>query len=94
MGTNRAVAEATINNDLGLHTRSATSLVKLANTFSSEIVVSVNGLFANAKSIMGLLALAARKGTLVRIEARGSDQDAAVEALRHLIESGFREGAA
>jgi phosphocarrier protein len=85
-------AEAVIVNDLGLHTRSATALVKLANTFSSEILVSVNGLTANAKSIMGLLALAARKGTIVRIEARGKDQDAAAEALRRLVEEGFREG--
>lgn len=94
MGTSRAVAETVIRNDLGLHTRSATALVKLANTFSSEIVLSVNGLTANAKSIMGLLALAARKGTPIRIEARGIDGEAAVEALRRLIDDGFREGGA
>lgn len=86
-----AVDEATIVNNLGLHTRSATMLVKLANTFSSEIFVSVDGLAANAKSIMGLLALGARKGAIVRIEARGRDQNAAVTALKKLIDDGFQE---
>jgi phosphocarrier protein HPr len=92
MSLNPIVAEATIVNDLGLHTRSATSLVKLANTFSCEIMVSVDGLSANAKSIMGLLALGARKGAVVRIEARGEDQETAVAALAALITAGFSEG--
>ena len=91
MATEPATRQGTIVNDLGLHTRSATMLVKLANTFSSEIMVSVNGLSANAKSIMGLLALGARKGSLVSIEARGADQDQAAAAIQKLIEQGFQE---
>jgi phosphocarrier protein HPr len=89
-----AVTETTIVNDLGLHTRSATVMVKLAHTFTSEIMISADGLSANAKSIMGLLALGARKGTKVRIEARGSDQEAALAAVAGLIAAGFREGMA
>lgn len=88
----RTVLEATISNDLGLHMRTATALVKLAHTFSSEISISVNGLSANAKSIMGLLALAARKGSAVRIEAVGEDREAAAKALSALIQEGFGEG--
>ncbi|MFH1262645.1 MAG: HPr family phosphocarrier protein [Pseudomonadota bacterium] len=86
-------AEAVIVNDLGLHTRSATALVKMAGSFSSEIILSADGLSANAKSIMGLLALGARKGTLIRIEAAGVDQEAAAAAIVQLISSGFREEA-
>jgi phosphocarrier protein len=84
--------QAVIVNDLGLHTRAATTLVKLSNTFSCDIKISVNGITANAKSIMGLLALGARKGTLVEIIASGEDQAAALEALQALFARGFNEG--
>ncbi len=82
---------ATIVNDLGLHTRSATILVRLTNTFASHIEISVDGISANAKSIMGLLALGARKGKEVWVTARGEDQEAAVAAVVGLIEQGFDE---
>lgn len=84
--------ETSIRNDLGLHTRAATSLVKLANTFSSEIEIFANGISANAKSIMGLLALGARKGTSIRIKVKGSDQGVAFSAIVQLVEQGFKEG--
>lgn len=83
--------EVAIVNDLGLHTRAATSLVKLANQFTSEIEVSVNGISANAKSIMGLLALGARKGTKLVLSVSGPDQDEAMKALTTLIAQGFYE---
>jgi phosphocarrier protein HPr len=85
------LGEVTIVNDLGLHTRAATTLVKLANTFASEIQIGVSGVAANAKSIMGLLALGARKGTVLRLEVSGEDQTEAFAAVQRLIEQGFYE---
>ncbi len=85
--------EVEIVNDLGLHTRAATTLVKLANTFQSEIEISINDVAANAKSIMGLLALGARKGKKILIVAKGKDKDRALTALTELVKNGFNEDA-
>jgi len=94
MGGESSIEEVKIVNDLGLHTRAATTLVKLANTFASEIQISGNDLTANAKSILGLLALGARKGTKLKIVVKGNDHKEALQALVKLIEQGFYEGVA
>ncbi|MCB0308543.1 MAG: HPr family phosphocarrier protein [Bdellovibrionales bacterium] len=80
-----------ITNDAGLHTRSAVMTVKKASTFSSSIEFSANGMRVNAKSIMGLLALGASKGTSMEIETRGSDQVEAMKEMVKLIRNGFEE---
>ncbi|MBK9682517.1 MAG: HPr family phosphocarrier protein [Betaproteobacteria bacterium] len=81
-----------INNKLGLHARASAKLSKLAGSFRSDIHISRNGRRVNAKSIMGVMMLAAGMGTEIEIEADGADEQAAVEALRGLIEAKFGEG--
>jgi phosphocarrier protein len=82
----------TISNKLGLHARASAKLTKLAGSFASEIFLSRNGRRVNAKSIMGVMMLAAGIGSQVEIEADGSDEDAAIAALRALIDGKFGEG--
>jgi phosphocarrier protein HPr len=74
-----------VGNVLGLHLRVASSFVRLANTFESEIQVHCKGLIANGKSVLGLMSLAAEKGTMVALEAQGCDAEDAVAALARLI---------
>ena len=81
----------TIINKLGLHARASAKLTKLAGTFKSDIHMSRNGRRVNAKSIMGVMMLAAGMGTEVEIETEGADADAAMEALRGLIAERFGE---
>ena len=83
--------EATIVNKLGLHARAAAKLSQLASTFSCEIWLTRNARRVNAKSIMGVMMLAAGKGSSVRIEAEGAGADVALEALRGLIANKFGE---
>lgn len=80
-----------INNKLGFHARAAARFVKIANVYECEIYVYKNGDRANGKSILGLLTLAAAKGTMLRIMADGKDEDAALSSLRELIENRFGE---
>ena len=82
----------TISNKLGLHARASAKLTKLAASFRSEIHLSRAGRRVNAKSIMGVMMLAAGPGTEVEIEAEGADEEAAAAALRGLIEARFGEG--
>ncbi len=82
----------TISNKLGLHARASARLTKLAGSFRSEIHLSRNGRRVNAKSIMGVMMLAAGMGSEVEIEAEGEDEGAAMQALRALIEARFGEG--
>lgn len=85
-------AEVTIKNGLGLHLRPASQLVKLASKFNGcEIFMSKDGQSVNAKSIMGVIMLAAEKDSLLTIEAQGDGSAAAVQALSELIENGFGE---
>lgn len=86
----RATVE--IVNELGLHTRAATLLVRTAAHFRSEVWLTHQGMRANAKSIMGLLALAARRGSSVEIETRGEDEAEALAAVGDLVRAGFHEG--
>ncbi|MDO9091143.1 MAG: HPr family phosphocarrier protein [Rubrivivax sp.] len=82
----------TINNKLGLHARASAKLTKLAGSFSSDIHLSRNGRRVNAKSIMGVMMLAAGMGSEVEIEVEGVDEQAAMGALRALIDGKFGEG--
>lgn len=81
-----------IINKLGLHARASTKLTQTASKFASEIWVERNGRRVNAKSIMGVMMLAAAQGAIVTLEASGSDETAAIDALSALIEDYFGEG--
>ena len=82
----------TISNKLGLHARASAKLTKLAGSFKCEIHLSRNGRRINAKSIMGVMMLAAGLGSEVEIEAEGDDQQACLQALIALINDKFGEG--
>ena len=84
--------EATIVNKLGLHARASAKLTQLASGFRSEIHLSRSGRRVNAKSIMGVMMLAAGKGSSVCIEADGDDAEAALAAIGALIADKFGEG--
>lgn len=81
----------TIINQLGLHARAATRLVNCASDFESEILVRKDQRAVNGKSIMGVLTLAAAIGTELTIEAEGSDERLAVDAMVRLINNRFGE---
>ncbi len=81
-----------ISNKLGLHARASAKLTKLAGTFRSEIFLSRNGRRVNAKSIMGVMMLAAGLGAEVEMEIDGEDEAAAMDALTRLVDDKFGEG--
>ena len=81
----------TISNKLGLHARASAKLTKLAGGYASDIHLSRNGRRVNAKSIMGVMMLAAGLGTVVDIEIEGADEQVAMDALRALIDGKFGE---
>jgi phosphocarrier protein HPr len=85
-------AELTIVNKLGLHARASAKLTQVANSFKCDVWLSRNGRRVNAKSIMGVMMLAAGKGASIMVEAEGADADAALAALRELIAGRFGEG--
>ncbi len=78
-------AKATVANRLGLHARPAAELVKTATRFESEIQIAKDEVWVNAKSILGLMTLAAERGSELSIKADGRDADAAVAAIAELI---------
>jgi len=82
----------TISNKLGLHARASAKLTKLAGSFACEVFLSRNGRRINAKSIMGVMMLAAGLGSAVEVETDGVDEQAANEALLALINDKFGEG--
>jgi phosphocarrier protein len=84
--------EAEIINKLGLHARASAKLTQLAGQFSSNVWIARNGKRVNAKSIMGVMMLAAAKGSTIQIETEGSDEEAAMTALTGLIADYFGEG--
>lgn len=86
------VKEVTVINKLGLHARASAKLTKLASQFKSEVWVTRNGRRVNAKSIMGVMTLAANKGSIIQIETAGDDEAEAVTALVALVEDCFGEG--
>jgi phosphocarrier protein len=81
-----------ISNKLGLHARASAKLTKLAGSFKSEVSMSRNGRRVNAKSIMGVMMLAAGAGTEVELEIEGDDEQAAMAAITALFEDKFGEG--
>ena len=83
---------ATISNKLGLHARASAKLTKLAGSFASDVWMSRAGRRINAKSIMGVMMLAAGLGSEVEIEIDGQDEQAAMDALLTLINDKFGEG--
>ena len=84
--------EIEIINKLGLHARASTKLTQTASLFTSEILIEKNGRRVNAKSIMGVMMLAAGKGSMVIIEANGADEADAMLAVKNLINDYFGEG--
>jgi phosphocarrier protein HPr len=84
--------EVEIVNKLGLHARAAAKLTQVASAFKSEVWLSRNDRRVNAKSIMGVMMLAAGRGSRVVIETDGADAEAALEALAGLIDDRFGEG--
>jgi phosphocarrier protein HPr len=84
--------EAEIINKLGLHARASAKLTQTAGGYASDIWLSRNGRRVNAKSIMGVMMLAADKGSKIVIETDGADEAVAMQALQNLIADRFGEG--
>jgi phosphocarrier protein len=80
-----------INNKLGLHARPSAQITQAASRYSSEVWISKNGRRVNAKSIMGVMMLAAGQGSVLTVEADGPDEAQAMEAVGELISTGFGE---
>ena len=83
--------EIEIVNKLGLHARASTKLTQTASQFGSEIWIERNGRRVNAKSIMGVMMLAASKGSKIQLETSGEDEQPAMDALFALISNRFGE---
>jgi phosphocarrier protein HPr len=84
--------EIEIINKLGLHARASSKLTQTASQFASEIWIEKNGRKVNAKSIMGVMMLAAAKGSTITLETSGPDEQPAMAALQTLINDYFGEG--
>jgi len=84
--------EVEIVNKLGLHARASAKLTKLASQFKCEVWATRNNRRVNAKSIMGVMTLAANKGSRIQLETTGDDEVEAMAALVALIEGYFGEG--
>jgi phosphocarrier protein len=87
-----ARAEIEISNKLGLHARASAKLTQLAGSFDSEVWIEKGTRRINAKSIMGVMMLAAGKGSQITVETTGSDEQTALESLLKLIADKFGEG--
>jgi phosphocarrier protein len=91
MGDRPTTGELEIVNPLGLHARAASKLVALANKYGSEVWVGREGREVNGKSILGVLMLAAAKGSMIEIRCEGTDAEDAYDALAGLVRGGFGE---
>ena len=80
-----------IINKLGMHARAAAKFVTLAQTYSADIQIAKNGQQVNGKSIMGVMMLAAAKGSTIELVIDGEDESQAMQALTHLINNRFDE---
>ena len=78
-----------ILNNKGLHTRPATELVRCASVFKSEIILIYEGISVSARSLLGILMLAARPGTEIEVEARGVDAEEAIQSIVELAKNKF-----
>lgn len=83
--------EFNIINKLGLHARASALFVKTASQFSSEVKVGRDDVEVNGKSIMGIMMLAAAKGSVIRVKTEGDDEEQAMAVLGELIRNGFGE---
>jgi phosphocarrier protein HPr len=83
--------EVEIINKLGLHARASAKLTQVAGRFAADVWLSRNGRRVNAKSIMGVMMLAAAKGTTVLVETEGADEEAAMRAIEALVANRFEE---
>jgi phosphocarrier protein len=83
--------ELLIENKLGLHARAAAQIVKSATAYSSKITLSKDGLEVDGKSIMGIMMLAAAKGSTVLLETNGADEEDAAKGMEHLFKNKFGE---
>jgi phosphocarrier protein HPr len=83
--------EVEIINKLGLHARASAKLTQVAGRFEADVWLSRNGRRVNAKSIMGVMMLAAAKGTTVLVETEGADEEAAMRAVEALVAKRFDE---
>ncbi|MCX5783285.1 MAG: HPr family phosphocarrier protein [Elusimicrobia bacterium] len=84
-------ANVVVKNKLGIHARPAAMFVQTASGFESEISVAKDGVIVNGKSVMGMMMLAAERGSLVKISANGQDEAQALSALKKLFERKFDE---
>ena len=87
------VKDVVVENQVGLHARPATFFIQKANEFKSSIWIEKEERRVNAKSLLGILSLGIVGGTAIRIIADGADEQAAVDSLIDLVESGFSEEA-
>lgn len=87
----KVVKKLEIKNKLGLHARAAVLLIQTVNRFSAEVKISKDGQVVDGRSIMGVLTLAATKGSKIQVEAKGRDAEEAVRAVERLIEKKFHE---
>jgi len=85
-------ADAEIINKLGLHARASAKLTQTASNFKAEVMLERNGRRVNAKSIMGVMMLAAAKGSVIVVDTEGPDEDEAMAAILALIADYFGEG--
>ena len=85
----QVTGNARVTNAMGVHARPASAIVTTANRFDAEVELRKDGVVVNAKSIMGVLMLAAERGSTLQIVASGTDAVEAVEELVELIEGGF-----
>lgn len=90
-GTGPSRARLMIQNRLGLHARAAALFVQTASAFAAAVSVQKDGETVDGKSIMGLMMLAAGKGSTIEVEATGPDADACLRALEDLVQARFRE---
>lgn len=85
------VKKLEIKNKLGLHARAAALLVQTVNRFSAEVSIAKDGHVVDGRSIMGVLTLAATKGSKIQVEAKGKDAEEALRAIEKLVEKKFYE---
>ena len=87
----KAVRNLEIKNKLGLHARAAALLVQTVNRFSAEVKISKDGQVVDGRSIMGVLTLAATRGSKIHVEAKGEDAEEAMRAIEKLVDKKFYE---
>ena len=83
--------ELVIENKLGLHARAAAQIVKTSNSYESKVTISKDGLDVDGKSIMGIMMLAAAKGSSILLSVQGNDESEAVSGLERLFKDKFGE---